>query len=41
VSGYYESGIDLRKEKNLDEVLTELFASYPWQPKPADKDNGQ
>jgi hypothetical protein len=38
---YKGGGINLRKEKDLDEVLTQLFASYPWQSKSADKDNGK
>ena len=38
-SDYGGGGMNLRKEKNLNKVLTELFESYPWQPKFADKDD--
>ena len=42
VSGDYGGGaMNLRKEKDMNKVLSELFESYPWQPKSADKDNGK
>jgi len=40
-SEYGGGGMNLRKEKSLNKVLTELFESYPWQPKSADKDDNK
>ena len=38
-SEYGGGGMNLSKEKSLSKVLTELFESYPWQPKSAGKDD--